>query len=103
MALVATNIGGGILALPFAFYHTGLINGVVLLLFFAATGHLSVLLYLNTKDLTPRKYESTYEIAYLLYGRVSIFITTGTLFFFGLSMMVMYYIILGETVGHLFA
>jgi len=103
LALVATNIGGGILGIPYAFYHVGLINGIILLLFFAGTGHLSVMLYLRTKDLTPRKYESTYEIAFLLFGRASIFVVTGTLFFFGLSMMVMYYIILGETVGHLFA
>ena len=103
MALVATNIGGGLLGFPYAFYHAGIFNAIIMMFFFAACGHLSVYIYLKTKDLTPRKYESTYEIAYLLFGRVSIFIVTGTLWAFGLGMMVMYYMILGETVGHLFA
>ena len=101
IALVASTIGGGILGVPYAFYHLGIPLAVFLSIFFAITGHLSVMLYLRTKDLTPRKYESSYEIAYLLYGRASIFIVTGTQFATAICCMVLYYRILGDTIGHL--
>jgi len=69
---VATTLGGGLLGVPFAFYRLGIFNAILLCIFIAVTGHLSVMLYLRTKDLTPRKYESVYEIAYLLSGRGAI-------------------------------
>ena len=58
LALVATNIGGAILASPYALYRLGLINGVILLLTLASLAHISNMMYLAIKDLTPRKYES---------------------------------------------
>jgi len=103
IALVATTIGGGLLGVPYAFYHLGIPLAVFLSLMAAITGYMSVMLYLRTKDLTPRKYESTYEIAYLLYGRASIFIVTGTQFVSSLFCMILYYRILGDTIGHLWA
>lgn len=74
LAIVATSIGGGILGVPFAFYNFGIINGVFIALLIAVISHFSSMLYLATKDLTPRRYESVYEIAYLLTGRASIFV-----------------------------
>ena len=61
---MATNVGGGILGLPFAFYRTGLVNGMIVCLAVALSAHLSSMMYLKVKDLMPRRYESIYEIAY---------------------------------------
>ena len=61
------------------------------------------MIYLRTKDLTPRKYESVYEIAYLLSGRNAIFVVILTQLLSALGCMILYYIILGDTTGNLFA
>ena len=103
LALVATNIGGAILAIPYAFYNVGLINGLIALLAFAIFAHISNSMYLAVKDLTPRRYESIYEIAYLLLGRSSIFILCTIIYSCNLLAMVMYYIVIGDTTGRLAA
>ena len=60
-------------------------------------------MYLAVKDLTPRRYESIYEIAYLLLGRSSIFILCSIIYTCNLCAMVMYYIVIGDTTGRLAA
>ena len=54
---------------------------------------------LHTKDLTPRKYESLYEIGYILMGRWSIFIICAVLFMTNFGTVVLYFIIFGDTLG----
>ena len=103
LALVATNIGGGVLAMPFAFYHIGIINAIIMCLVIGGSAQISVMLYLRTKDLTPRRYESVYEIAYLLSGKGAIMLVLVTQMAVALGCMILYYIILGDTMGHLFA
>ena len=103
LALVATNIGGAILGLPYAFYHLGLINGIILNIMIAILAHISSTMYLKVKDLTPRRQESIYEIAYLLLGRKSIFIVCAVMFATNLAAMILYYIIIGDTISQLFA
>ena len=61
------------------------------------------MMYLRVKDMTPRKYESIYEIAYLLTGRVSIFIVCGIQLAMTFSSMIMYYMIIGDTLANLWA
>ena len=101
LALVAANIGGGILGMPYAFHHLGVSMGIIICFTFAVLSHLSSILYLKTKDLTPRRYESVYEIAYLLVGRPSIFVVCGVLFAANMGAVVMYYIIIGDTLSAL--
>lgn len=97
LVLVATNIGGGILGLPFAFYHLGIPLSLILCFIMATLGHFSSMMYLKTKDLTPGKYESIYEIAYLLFGRPSLFVVLAILFSSVLGSAILYYIVIGET------
>lgn len=59
------------------------------------------MMYLKTKDLTPRKLESIYEIAYLLFGRASIFIVCTIMFLSNYGAIVLFYMIIGETLGTL--
>ena len=99
--MVAANIGGGILGLGYAFSRLGIYVGVLIVLFVATLAHLSNMLHMKTKDLTPRKYESVYEIAYLLVGRSSIFAVCIIMVSSTMSALVMYYIIIGDTVSTL--
>ena len=103
LALVATNVGGGVLAMPFAFFHLGIINSIILCFVVGGSAQVSVMLYLSTKDLTPRKYESVYEISYLLSGKWAILMVIITQMAVAMGCMILYYIILGDTMGHLFA
>ena len=99
LTLVATNIGGGIVGLPFAIYNAGAVLGAFLVVFFALMTQLSVVLMLRTKDLTPGKYESLYEIGYALLGRWSIFLICGILFLTTFGTCTLYFIIFGDTMG----
>ena len=102
LALVATNIGGGILGFPYAFYHLGITLAVIMTLVLAVNNHMSSMMYLKTKDLTPRKLESVYEIAFLLFGRASIFVVCIIMFLSNYGAIVLFYMIIGETTSTLF-
>ena len=69
LALVAANVGGGILGLPYAFYHMGIPLAIFMCVSVGILAGTSCMMYLKVKDLTPRRYESMYEIAFLLLGR----------------------------------
>ena len=101
LALIAANIGGGILGLPYAFYHLGLFYGIISCVIVAILSHLSTIMHLKTKDLTPRRYESVYEIAFLLMGRPSIFFVCTIMFLANMGSIIMYYIIIGDTMSSL--
>ena len=59
-------------------------------------------MHMKVKDLTPRRYESVYEIAYLLVGRASIFTVTSIMILGNFMSCVMFYMVLGETLSTLF-
>ena len=61
------------------------------------------MMYLKVKDLTPCKHESIYEIAYLLLGRPAIFTVCIVQYLLNFSSMVLYYIIIGDTIGNIFS
>ena len=73
LALVAANIGGGLLGMPYALQQMGIYLGLSSTVLMAILSHFSTMMHLKVKDMTPRRYESMYEIAYLLMGRPSIF------------------------------
>ncbi len=50
MAILSTIIGGGIVGLPFAVYHTGIPLGIALNLLFAALTLHSCTLYIRARD-----------------------------------------------------
>ena len=98
---MAANLGGGILAMPYAFYHLGLYLGLICAFLITVLAHFSNMMYLKVKDLTPRRYESIYEIAYLLLGRSSIFVVCVIMLIQNFSACIMYYMLLGETLSSL--
>ena len=59
--------------MPYAFYHLGLGMGVLTIAVTAFVSWMAVVLMLKAKDLSPRHYESLYELGYLVLGRSAIF------------------------------
>ena len=54
---------------------------------------------LKTKDLTPMKPESMYEISYVLFGRASIFVVCFFIFVRNFGCLIINYMIIGETLS----
>ena len=98
---MATNVGGGILGLPFAFYRFGLPLGLAFTLLVAFLCHFSTMMYLNVKDMTIGRYESVYEIAYALFGRFSIFFVCSIMFLNNFGSTILYYMVIGDTCSSL--
>ena len=96
-ALLATNIGAGILATPYALYHMGLIFGTFYIIFIGLVCLFTILMYVQTKQLMPRNVETVFEIAYLMFGRSSIFIVCGILLLDCLGCVILFYMMIGET------
>ena len=101
LAIVAAVVGGGLLGIPFAFYRFGLFLGITMLILITILAHFSSMMYMKIKDLTPRRYESIYEIAYLLIGRASIFILCTIMTFAISGFCVLLYFALGEIISQL--
>ena len=82
--------------MPFAFYHLGVVLTVVGMLTMTILNHVSTMMYMKVKDLTPQRYESIYEIFFLLFGRPSIFLVCAVMFISNLGALIMQYIIIGN-------
>ena len=102
LALIATNIGAGIVGIPYAFYHLGLTLGLVTIVGMALVAWLAVLLMMKAKDLSPRHYESLYELGYLLMGRSAIFAICGVVLMQAMGVLMVYFIIFGDTMSEVF-
>ena len=87
--------------MPYALSRMGLSLGIIFCLIMAIITHVSNMMYLKIKDLTPKRLESVYEIAYLMFGRSSIFVICTVLFLTNYGAIILYYMIIGETVSTL--
>ena len=102
LALIATNIGAGIVGIPYAFYNLGLTLGVLTISLTAAVAWMAVVLMLKAKDLSPRHYESLYELGYLLMGRTAIFAICTVILMQAMGVLMVYFIIFGDTMSEVF-
>ena len=102
LALIATNIGAGIVGIPYAFYNLGLTLGVLTISLTAFVAWMAVLLMMKAKDLSPRHYESLYELGYLLMGRTAIFAICGVILMQAMGVLMVYFIIFGDTMSEVF-
>ena len=103
LAIISTCVGGGIVGLPLAFYRLGLPVAIVLMLFVTVSTIYAARMYLAIKDSLPDRPESLYEIGYMLVGRSSIFIIAGVLIINSFGLCMIYFIVFGDTFGHLMA
>ena len=102
LAFIAGTTGLGLAGMPYSLYHLGLYLFLFASCFIGTISHLSNLLCLRVKDLTPSKLESMYEIAYLLFGRSSIFIVCIVIFLSNFGSLIAFYIVFGDILSSLF-
>lgn len=94
-------MGGGIVGLPYAFYYTGLAMGIGFILVMAIQTVLSVELYLAAKDFLPGKPESMFEMGYIIFKRNSIFFICSIIILNSFGLMLVYFIVFGDTLSSL--
>ena len=97
LTIISTIVGGGIVGLSYALYYTGIAIGILLIVLMAIQTVSSVHLYLAAKDLIPGKPESLFEIGYVLYKRSYIFFISGIIVLNSFGMMLIYFILFGDT------
>ena len=97
LALLSTIIGGGIVGIPYAMYHTGIPFGIILNFLVMMACWYSCKLYLSAKHLVPVYVESLYEIGFVTLGRASIFLISTILVVSSAGLMMIYFIVFGDT------
>ena len=95
--MVASTLGGELVAVPYAMSRMGIIYGAASIVAIGILSHISSMMYLKVKDLTPGKHETVYELAYTLSGRAAIFVVCIVQYFLNFFSIVLYYIIIGDT------
>ena len=96
LALLSGIIGGGIVGIPYAMYHTGIILGLILNLLVALLAVYSGNLYLKVKEMSPMYVESLYELAYVIMKRKGIFLLSVIVLVSGAGCIMIYFIVFGD-------
>ena len=99
LAILSTIIGGGIVSIPYSFVSFGIPFAIVLNIIAVMLTIFSCDLYLAAKDIIPDKPESLYEIGYMVMGRPSIFMCGFIQFINSLGLLLLYFIVFGDTAG----
>ena len=68
----------------------------------AVASHVSMLMYVRTRELLPVKLDDTWEVAYMLFGRKSIFVMCGVFFANAYIICVVCYVWAMETICAIF-
>ena len=97
LALLSAIVGGGIVGVPYAMFHTGIPLGVILTISIALAGWYTGSLYLRVKDLSPTNVESMYELCYVTMGSASIFLLSVTILISGVGCTMIYFIVFSNT------
>jgi len=97
LAILSTIIGGGIVSIPYSFYHAGIPISILILISSALVAINAGRLYLWAKEMTPGKPENIYELCFAWQRRPGIFITGFVLFLNSFGMMIVYFIIFADT------
>lgn len=87
-------IGAGIVGIPFAFYHLGLVWSLILTVVMNFQTYTSCYLYLKTKNIVGGL-ESIQEIGFILMGRSSVFIVSSLVLVLSVGCVIAYFNIFG--------
>lgn len=93
MALLSAIVGGGIVGIPYAMFHTGIPLGLFLNMGVAAAGWYTGTLYLRVKDLSPTYVESMYELGFVTMGVFSIYLISTLILISGVGCIMIYFIV----------
>ena len=94
-------VGGAIVSMPNAFYHTGLITGTLFTALMGVQTTYSASLYLTAMEMLPGQPESLFEIGFVLFNRRSIFLISTIIIFNSFGLMLIYFILFGDTISGL--
>lgn len=89
-------MGGGIVGLPYAMYHCGIIVGFFLNVVLVAMTYQSFHLYMASKNLSPVPVESILELGYLAMGKKSIYILSVVILIASFGLQMIYFITFGD-------
>jgi amino acid permease len=89
--------------IPFCFLHCGLVLGLCLTVFACAISFFSTYFLMKAKDNCPKKFESYFEIGYATMGRSSIFFIAGCIIASGTGILMIYFIVMGDTMSNIAA
>ena len=93
LALLSAIVGGGIVGIPYAMFHTGIPLGVGLNIFVALAGLYTGTLYLKVKELSPTYVESIYELGFVTMGVYSIYALSSLCVIAGVGCIMIYFIV----------
>ena len=96
LALLSVIIGGGIVGIPFAMFHTGIPFGIILNILVCLAGVYTVHLYLRTKDLSPVYVESLFELGFVTMGVSSIYLFSVLILLSGVGLLMLYFIVFSK-------
>ena len=99
LAILSTIIGGGIVSIPYSFVSFGIPLGIAVNVLSVIMTVYSADLYLAAKDVVPDNPDSLYEIGYMVMGCSSIFLIGGIQFINSFGLMMVYFIVFGDTSG----
>ena len=86
-------MGGGIVGIPFAMFHTGIPLGLALNVGIAIAGWYTGTLYLKIKDMSPTYVESLYELGFVTMGTASIYVFSVVILISGFGCTLIYFIV----------
>ena len=93
LALLSAIVGGGIVGIPYAMFHTGIPLGLVLNIGVALAGWYTGSLYLTVKNLSPTYVESMYELGFVTMGVSSIYLLSSVVLISGGGCIMIYFIV----------
>ena len=96
--MVSATIGGGIVGIPYVFYNLGFILAFVIISFVAFVSWMGSLLVIKAKDISPRHYESFYELGYMVMGRFAILFIGLVQFTINMGALMIYFIVFVDTI-----
>ena len=96
LALLSAIVGGGIVGIPYAMFHTGIPLGVGLNIGVALAGWYTGSLYLRVKDLSPTYVESMYELGFVTMGVASIYLISALILIAGVGCIMIYFIVFSQ-------
>lgn len=101
LALVASGVGGELIAMPYAMSRLGFYVGFAAIIGIGLLSLFSSMMYIKVKDTIPGNTKSAYEMAHVLFGRPALFVVCIAQYMLVFSDIVLYYIVIGDTLSQL--